>query len=175
MKFSKSIQLTSNARRCALTTVSIVALLGCASAALADEAAAGSDLEEVVVTGSRIARDGFDTPTPVNVLGAQEIAASAPANIADFVNTLPSVAGSITAANSSGSLSNGAAGISALNVLPGTVSEIGERSGAMRRSTSGPAESSLNSRAVFAGSRNPASVWNSSKATRISGLGQVSL
>ena len=98
MKFSKSIQLTSNARRCALTTVSIVALLGCASAALADEAAAGSDLEEVVVTGSRIARDGFDTPTPVNVLGAQEIAASAPANIADFVNTLPSVAGSITAA-----------------------------------------------------------------------------
>ncbi len=116
MKFSKSIQVTSNARRCALATVSIVALLGCASAAQADEAAAGSDLEEVVVTGSRIARDGFDTPTPVNVLGAQEIAASAPANIADFVNTLPSVAGSITAANSSGSLSNGAAGISALNL-----------------------------------------------------------
>lgn len=110
--------LLRNARHYALATVSIAALSLAASPAVAEEeaAAAGGDLEEVVVTGSRIARDGYDAPTPVNVLGAQEIAASAPANIADFVNTLPSVAGSITAANSSGSLSNGAAGISALNL-----------------------------------------------------------
>lgn len=116
MKFSRNVRLTATARRYALATVSAAALLSFAQGALADEAAAGADIEEVVVTGSRIARDGFDAPTPVNVLGAQEIAASAPANIADFVNTLPSVAGSITAANSSGSLSNGAAGISALNL-----------------------------------------------------------
>lgn len=117
MKFSRSVQIASTARRYALATASAAALLTGAHAAHADdEAAPGADLEEVVVTGSRIARDGFDAPTPVNVLGAQEIAAAAPANIADFVNTLPSVAGSITAANSSGSLSNGAAGISALNL-----------------------------------------------------------
>lgn len=114
MKFSTSIQLSSTVRRYALATVSAVALLSSAHVALAQETEAA--LEEVVVTGSRIARDGYDAPTPVNVLGAQEIAASAPANIADFVNTLPSVAGSTTAANSSGSLSNGAAGISALNL-----------------------------------------------------------
>lgn len=115
MKFSTSLRSATNARRYALATVSAVALAVSGHAAMAQEEA-GGDLEEVVVTGSRIARDGYDAPTPVNVLGAQEIAATAPANIADFVNTLPSVAGSTTAANSSGSLSNGAAGISALNL-----------------------------------------------------------
>lgn len=98
-------------RRYALATASAAALVAPA-AALAQTA----ELEEVVVTGSRIVRDGFDAPTPVNVLGTEEIQSEAPANIADFVNTLPSVAGSVTAASSSGSLSNGAAGISALNL-----------------------------------------------------------
>jgi outer membrane receptor protein involved in Fe transport len=116
MKSSKSLRFMSSARRCALATASVAALLASGHAAFAQAAPAEEDLEEVVVTGSRIARDGYDAPTPVNVLGAAEIAATAPANIADFVNTLPSVAGSTTAANSAGSLSNGAAGISALNL-----------------------------------------------------------
>lgn len=75
-----------------------------------------SSLGEIVVTGSRVVRDGYNAPTPVNVLGAEEIKVEAPANIADFVNTLPSVRGSSTAASSSGNLSNGMAGISALNL-----------------------------------------------------------
>ena len=104
----------SRIRRYALCTASAAALLTPAVPALAQIATA--DLEEVVVTGSRIVRDGYDAPTPVNVLGVEEIQAAAPANIADFVNTLPSVAGSATASTSSGSLSNGAAGISALNL-----------------------------------------------------------
>ncbi len=115
MKLATSLRSASNARRYALATASVAALLASGQAAFAQEAGDAA-LEEVVVTGSRIARDGYDAPTPVNVLGAQEIAAAAPANIADFVNTLPSVAGSSTAANSSGALSNGAAGISALNL-----------------------------------------------------------
>lgn len=114
MKLASNLRLTSTARRYALATASVAALLASGQAAFAQESAEA--VEEVVVTGSRIARDGYDAPTPVNVLGAQEIAAAAPANIADFVNTLPSVAGSSTAANSSGALSNGAAGISALNL-----------------------------------------------------------
>lgn len=102
--------------RCyALATASAAALLAQATPGLA-QTLASAELEEVVVTGSRIVRDGFDAPTPVNVLGSAEILAEAPANIADFVNTLPSVAGSVTASSSSGSLSNGQAGISALNL-----------------------------------------------------------
>jgi len=71
---------------------------------------------EIVVTGSRIVRDGNDAPTPVSVISSEEITTEAPANIADFVNTLPSVSGSQTAVSNSGSLSNGASGISALNL-----------------------------------------------------------
>jgi iron complex outermembrane receptor protein len=114
MKLLQAFQVPFDVRRCALATVSVAAVMAYAPAAFAQDAV--GELEEVTVTGSRIVRDGYDAPTPVNVLGAAEIAATSPANIADFVNTLPSVAGSTTAANSSGSLSNGAAGISALNL-----------------------------------------------------------
>lgn len=78
------------------------------------EAAGG--LGEVVVTGSRIVRDGYNAPTPVSVVSAEEIKAEAPANITDFVNTLPAVRGSGTSASSNGSLSNGAAGINSVNL-----------------------------------------------------------
>nr|WP_269450811.1 TonB-dependent receptor [Stenotrophomonas sp. MMGLT7] len=68
------------------------------------------------VTGSRVARDGFSAPTPTNVLSTEEIKAQAPADIATFVNTLPSVTGSQNSTSNSGSLSSGLAGISALSL-----------------------------------------------------------
>jgi len=71
---------------------------------------------DITVTGSRIVRDGYDAPTPVSVISEKEMKAEAPANVADFVNTLPSVRGSSTAANSSGSLSNGLAGVASINL-----------------------------------------------------------
>ncbi len=114
MRFSTS-KTVRDLRRWAFATASLAAITTSGHAASAQDAPA-AEVEEILVTGSRIARDGYAAPTPVNVLGSEEIAAAAPANIADFVNTLPSVAGSSTAANSSGSLSNGAAGISALNL-----------------------------------------------------------
>jgi iron complex outermembrane receptor protein len=73
-------------------------------------------MAELVVTGSRVARTGYDTPTPVTVIGEQDLLASGQPNIADFVNDLPSVAGSSTPANSNRSLSNGAAGINSINL-----------------------------------------------------------
>jgi iron complex outermembrane recepter protein len=87
-------------------------------ATLAQEFPAGSTpaIEEVVVTGSRITRDGFDAPTPVTVIGEETIEAAAPENLADFVNDLPSVVGSQTPQNSNLSFSNGQAGINALNL-----------------------------------------------------------
>jgi outer membrane receptor for ferrienterochelin and colicin len=61
-------------------------------------------------------RDGYNAPTPVSVISTKELKAEAPANISDFVNTLPAVRGSGTAASSNGSLSNGAAGINTVNL-----------------------------------------------------------
>lgn len=72
--------------------------------------------DEIIVTGSRIERDGYTAPTPVSVITSEEIQTEAPANIADFVNTLPSVRGSSTPANSNGSLSNGLAGVASVNL-----------------------------------------------------------
>src|SRR5262245_27734438 len=66
-----------------------------------------SDMAEVHVTGSRVARDASQAPTPVTTIGQEDIRAQGTPNIADFVNTLPSVRGSSTATNSAGSLSNG--------------------------------------------------------------------
>lgn len=83
-----------------------------------DEATGGGGTPQgdIVVTGTRIVRDGYAAPTPVTVLGAAEISAQAPANISEFVNQLPSIAGSGTSATSSGSLSNGIAGINSISL-----------------------------------------------------------
>ncbi len=73
--------------------------------------------EDIVVTGTRIRRDGFQAPTPLTVLGETDIETQSPTNnIADFVNQIPSVAGSQRPANSRLSLSDGTAGINALNL-----------------------------------------------------------
>lgn len=74
------------------------------------------EIEDVVVTGSRLARTGYETPTPVTVIGEQDILSSGQPNIADFVNELPSVAGSSSPSTANRSLSNGAAGISSVNL-----------------------------------------------------------
>lgn len=73
-------------------------------------------LDEVRVTGSRVARPGYQAPTPLTTIDRDEIDASAPVNIADFVNQLPSVVGSTTPATSNVSIGTGAAGINAINL-----------------------------------------------------------
>ncbi|MFD1035438.1 TonB-dependent receptor plug domain-containing protein [Sphingomonas hankookensis] len=72
---------------------------------------------EILVTGSRVVRDGFQSPTPLTVLTAQDIQNSSPTNnLADFVNQIPAVAGSLRPANSRLAISSGLAGINALNL-----------------------------------------------------------
>lgn len=88
--------------------------------ALAQEAAVAAEAaptDQIVVTGTRIIRDGFQAPTPVTVLSLEEIQNQSPSNnIADFVNQLPALAGSTRPANSRLNLSSGQAGINALNL-----------------------------------------------------------
>ena len=82
----------------------------------AAEPAADEDASVITVTGSRIARTGYDSPIPVSVIGESELKAEPQANIGDFVNTLPSVQGSQSSSTNSGSLSNGQAGIATVNL-----------------------------------------------------------
>lgn len=77
----------------------------------------GEVLQEVTVTGSRIARtDGYEAPTPVSVLGAEQLNAMATTTIADSVNRLPTFANSQTTRNMSSNISSGTAGVNVLNL-----------------------------------------------------------
>jgi outer membrane receptor protein involved in Fe transport len=79
-------------------------------------AATGED-EAILVTGTRIVRDGYQAPTPLTVLTRDDIENGSPSNnVADFVNQLPSLAGSTRPSNSRLNLSSGQAGINALNL-----------------------------------------------------------
>lgn len=99
-------------------SLALTVLAGAAAAQEQLEQGASQDdsIAVVTVTGTRIVRDGYEAPTPLTVMGVEELQAQAPVNIADVVNQMPSVAGSITPANSQTSISSGGAGINALNL-----------------------------------------------------------
>lgn len=76
-----------------------------------------SNREVITVTGSHIANSHIKSPTPISSLNQQEILNQAPSNnIADLINQMPQFAGSQTPQNSAYSLSDGTAGINALNL-----------------------------------------------------------
>lgn len=85
--------------------------------AQAPQAAQAPATEEIVVTGSRIIRDGYEAPTPVSVLSAEALAAqSSTGNIADTINTMPVFANSTSPTSTAGVPSFGTNGINSLNL-----------------------------------------------------------
>ncbi len=88
-----------------------------ASAESSGGASAAQVLKTVVVTGSHLSDlSGYNSPTPVSMIGVQQIQDAGKANLADVMNEMPAVVGSQTPANSNLSFSNGQAGINALNL-----------------------------------------------------------
>ena len=77
---------------------------------------ADREASDLVVTGTRIIRDGYQAPIPTTVLGTEAIDARAPSNLADLVNVLPAFAGSVTPTSATQALSAGGVGINALNL-----------------------------------------------------------
>ena len=75
------------------------------------------DDQSIVVTGTRVVRNGYKAPTPLTVLTQEDIKNGSPTNnLADFVNQTPALAGSTRPANSRLNLSSGQAGINSLNL-----------------------------------------------------------
>jgi len=62
--------------------------------------------EPIVVTGSRIARSGFDTPTPVTMVGAEQIGRQGASNVADVLNEIPAFRAQATPATTAIFLNN---------------------------------------------------------------------
>jgi outer membrane receptor protein involved in Fe transport len=79
-------------------------------------AAPGSGLEEVVVTGTRVLRNGYEAPTPVTVLNPEDLQRDAPINIADTINKLPEFSNSPSAHNSASTVSDANGGVNNLNL-----------------------------------------------------------
>ncbi|MFV3460592.1 TonB-dependent receptor plug domain-containing protein, partial [Mycobacterium tuberculosis] len=46
---------------------------------------------DIVVTGSRIGRSGFTTPTPVTVINSDQLVKSAPSTLAESLRNLPAL------------------------------------------------------------------------------------
>ncbi len=123
--FRKAERIHSRTERCrAVTTTaaSVVALLvglpgaGTNVAMAQDQTAQAPALESIIVTGSRIVRDGFEAPTPVSVLSADDLTIIATPNIADAVNRLPALQGSVTTTNAGATVSSGTGGVNQLNL-----------------------------------------------------------
>lgn len=116
----------SAARRRAFATASVMAMTMAAfpayaqsidpSPTVAKSDVVAEDTGTITVTGSRIARDGFTAPTPVNVLGEVDIKVQSPPNISDFVASLPSIQGSSNPSSATGSVSGAQAGISSISL-----------------------------------------------------------
>jgi len=99
----------------ALGTVSVMTVSGLSISGTVYAQEQG-DIESIVVTGSRIVRDGFQAPTPVTVMGSEEFDMSATTNAADMVNTMPAFSGSTMPTATNSSMSSGASGLNALNL-----------------------------------------------------------
>jgi iron complex outermembrane receptor protein len=86
-----------------LGTASFAAALLLAQVAGAAHAAeaegAGAQLDEVVVTASRVDRAGFMAPTPTTTVGLLELQKSGTTNVADFLNTIPAFGSATTPAS----------------------------------------------------------------------------
>lgn len=97
----------------------------CASSALAMSAAMGipafaqdsGDIEQVVVSASRISIAGYQQPTPVSVIGAAALAEAANSDIGDTLRQMPTVGGSSPEKGAAGNgLNTGQAGVSSINL-----------------------------------------------------------
>jgi iron complex outermembrane receptor protein len=116
MLFTNTLR-TSSIKGRALTTASTLAIatsLFTGHAAYAQDQAAA--VEEIVVTGSRIAREGYEAPTPLTVMNVEAIENSAGSNIAEALKDMPLFSGNATPTSGQTGVSSGNAGMNILNL-----------------------------------------------------------
>ena len=79
-----------------LSAVSAIALSVTSPVWAQQPAEAEDELDEILVTGSRIASPGFEAPTPLTTVSTEELQRKAPGALADGLNQLPQFQNSIT-------------------------------------------------------------------------------
>lgn len=89
------------------TALSMLVSLNPAYAQSGDAAADVASDEEIVVSGSRIQREGFDAPTPTTVIGEAELALGNRPSIAQVLNDAPQFRATSTPSTTPGNTSSG--------------------------------------------------------------------
>lgn len=98
-RFKSSIPAATSAPRAGwCVTAAVAAAIAAGGATTVQAADAGDELElmEVVVTGSRIIREGMTSPTPVRALSTDELLQVNPQSISQALASLPAMTGSTT-------------------------------------------------------------------------------
>jgi iron complex outermembrane recepter protein len=96
------------------------AMLGTPAMAQTQDGANAQTPQRVVVTGSLISRADTETPTPVQVLTAQDIQRSGKTSVAELLNDLAANGAGTLGTGFSGAFANGAAGVSLRGLTVGS-------------------------------------------------------
>ncbi|MBN7797629.1 TonB-dependent receptor domain-containing protein [Parahaliea mediterranea] len=89
-----------------------IALITAAHQPAFAERAKGAVIEEITITASRLKESGYEAPTPVTMLGTDDMEARGVTNIADLVNEVPSFSATLsTQSTTLNSRQNGVSGL----------------------------------------------------------------
>jgi iron complex outermembrane receptor protein len=111
------LAVRQHARRLAwMTSTTAIAIALTAGRSLPAYAQAVAVEEEIVVTGSRIVREGYEAPTPLTVFGAEQLQNSASSSLIDTLTQIPAVIGASTPTSGATGLSPGTAGLQTMNL-----------------------------------------------------------
>ncbi|MGE3476367.1 MAG: TonB-dependent receptor plug domain-containing protein [Rhodospirillaceae bacterium] len=91
-------------------------LSGAAFAQAQQAQAQAAAVDEIVVTGTRVVRDGYEAPTPVSVIGIEQLDNAATSNLADAINQLPTLVNSASPQSSAANTTSGQAAINGLSL-----------------------------------------------------------
>jgi len=110
------MNLLSGKLKLGCSIVALTSAIGI-TAATAQDAGSG-DIEQVVVSASRISIAGYTAPTPVTVMAPAELEREANVSLGDSIRNLPSVGASSSPNNAGGSqsFSGGGAGLDTVNL-----------------------------------------------------------
>ena len=88
--------------------------IGAPSVALAEEEEEANEVEEIVVTGSRIVRSSADSDSNISIISREEIEDLGVTSIGDFLQDIPQNVGGLNAQNNNGG--NGSTQLSLRNL-----------------------------------------------------------
>ena len=85
-----------------LTTLALT-LMAAPTVVMAQDADQASDVDEIIVTGSRIRRSPTNSPTPLIQITQEDLLQSGEVNVVDFLADIPALSGSVVPEDTTGS------------------------------------------------------------------------